>query len=224
MRKKLFFIFALLCLTVTSTWAQTVASGTCGVDDPATNNHDESQDVTWKLTGTESNYTLTISGTGDMADYNNEPPGWDGYKEKITSIVIGEGVTSIGICAFKDCSGLTTITIPACVKRIEGIAFKCCSNLTSVYVLRNELEGQDEEKITTLGNDAFEGCHSDLVIYVPSVDSYKIADNWNYFYSDNDENNKLKAFNGYCGTSVVWYLTGTSSNYTLTIAGTHRGA
>ena len=49
-------------------------------------------------------------------------------KDKITSLTIGESVTSIGISAFEDCDGLTSITIPNSVTRIGDYAFSGCNN------------------------------------------------------------------------------------------------
>ena len=74
-------------------------SGTCGVDDPATGDVDESQNVTWLYD--ISTHTLTISGTGDMAEYAsaNDVP-WATYKARITTAAISTGVTTINSCAF----------------------------------------------------------------------------------------------------------------------------
>lgn len=71
-----------------------ITGGYCG-----TTGHET--DVTWLLTGESPNCTLTISGTGAMADYEDlsERP-WDGYVGDITKVVIGDGVTSIGNNAF----------------------------------------------------------------------------------------------------------------------------
>ena len=182
MSKKLLSILALLCLTVTSAWAEIVASGTCGVDDPATEEHDESQDVRWSLT---DNGVLTISGTGAMV---NEYTGWYGYREYITSIVIGNGVTSIGIDAFYGenrylnltsvtfadnsvletigvhafCdSGLTSLTIPASVKTIGDNAFEGCKNLTSVTFATNSA-------LETIGDIAFAQCTALTTVTIPA--------------------------------------------------------
>ena len=52
----------------------------------------------------------------------------------LTSVIIGNSVTSIGERAFAFCSGLTSITIPNSVKSIESRAFYSCSNLTNVII------------------------------------------------------------------------------------------
>lgn len=51
---------------------------------------------------------------------------------KLLSVVIEEGVTSIGDFAFLGCSSLTSITIPNSVTYISDYAFYDCSSLTSI--------------------------------------------------------------------------------------------
>ena len=60
--------------------------GTCG------------ENLTWTLT---YDGVLTISGTGEMTDYPNfaDVP-WNAYREKILSVVMEPGVTSVGGYAF----------------------------------------------------------------------------------------------------------------------------
>lgn len=74
----------------------TAMSGDCG----ATGSESS---VTWTLTQNNQDsenptYTLTISGTGAMADYghsSNYAP-WESYHKSITNVVIGSGITRIG--------------------------------------------------------------------------------------------------------------------------------
>lgn len=81
----------------------------------------------------ESTATLTISGTGDMADYAGagyQP--WSNYEENISSVIIENGVTSIGDYAFSSCN-LTSVTIPDGVTSIGRGAFSSCK-FTSVKI------------------------------------------------------------------------------------------
>src|SRR5574344_860767 len=98
--KKLMFLLIMICLSASS-WAKT--NGTCGKVNAA--------NVTWSYVAATT--TLTISGTGAMADYTywTKAP-WNAYISSITSVVIESGVTGIGNYAFSDCSVLTSVSIP----------------------------------------------------------------------------------------------------------------
>ncbi|MBP8593666.1 MAG: leucine-rich repeat domain-containing protein [Ruminococcus sp.] len=100
---------------------------------------------------------LTISGTGAMYDYNGTNP-WNGYNDNITSVVIENGITSIGELAFYSCKGLTSITIPDSVKSIGFGAFYDCTDLTSITL---------PDSVTSIGESAFQGCTSLTSVTIP---------------------------------------------------------
>ncbi|GHT10834.1 hypothetical protein AGMMS4956_02960 [Bacteroidia bacterium] len=105
----------------------------------------------WELTGSSNNYTLTITGTGAMANYSYETVPWYSYRTSIKTLVINEGVTSIGNYAFSLCSGLTgTLTIPEGVTSIGTYAFFFCSGLTGTLTI--------PDGVTSIGYGAFSGC------------------------------------------------------------------
>lgn len=54
-------------------------------------------------------------------------------KQLLTSLTIGNNVTTIQTNAFYQCSGLTSIIIPNSVKSIESNAFTGCTNLKDIY-------------------------------------------------------------------------------------------
>lgn len=74
-----------------------------------------------------------------LPDFVRELPSFWG-KTEITSIVIPEGVTTIGTNTFSDCTSLTKITIPSSVTTIElgyGGAFNGCTSLSEFIVSEN---------------------------------------------------------------------------------------
>ena len=77
----------------------------------------------------------------------------------LTSITIPKGVTSIWADAFAGCSGLTSITISAGVTSIGGEAFSDCSSLTSITL---------PASVTSIGNGAFGGCSGLTSITIPA--------------------------------------------------------
>lgn len=68
---------------------------------------------------------------------------------KMSNIIIHYGVTSIGYCAFNNCTKLTSITIPDSVTTIGESAFYNCYSLTSVTI---------PDSVTNMGQVAFAGC------------------------------------------------------------------
>ncbi|MBR1389857.1 MAG: leucine-rich repeat domain-containing protein [Lachnospiraceae bacterium] len=140
--------------------ATTVDSGDCGA---------EGADVTWTL---DSDGKLTISGEGKMADYDvffdsdtdtydysKASPWSKDHREKVETVEITGGVTSIGWDAFSVCSSLTSITIPDSVKEIGNWAFGGCTNLRSVTI---------GNSVTSIGDGAFNGCSSLASITIPN--------------------------------------------------------
>ena len=125
MQKK--FLIIVLALSVFCAFVPLVASaetsGTCG------------KNLTWIL---DDYGTLTISGTGNMENWNlssgekKESP-FKNNKE-IKHVVIEDGVTDIGYCAFGDCSNLKDITIADSVTNIGKLAFKNCSSLENIII------------------------------------------------------------------------------------------
>ena len=66
-------------------------------------------------------------------------------------LIIADGVTSIGECAFNGCESLTSVTIPSSVTRIGMAAFGSCYSLTSITI---------PDSVTTIGEGAFNYCTS----------------------------------------------------------------
>ena len=126
-----------------------VINGTCG------------DNLTWTLNTEER--SLVIEGSGPMTDYIYTGAPWhnsstyiDGVSVKlvnlIKTIIIKDGVTSIGNHAFRECDDLRSVTIGNDVTSIGGCAFIDCKNMSSPIVIPNS--------VTSIGNKAFYGCSS----------------------------------------------------------------
>ncbi len=134
--------------------------------------------LTWNLTKAG---TLTISGKGAMPDFSavGEQP-WIENNSKIKKVVIGNGVTSIGSCAFWECgvlsveispsvttinnsafrsSSIISVNIPSSVKTIGDSAFRACQNLSSVTI---------SEGLEKIEQNAFNACANLTSIALPA--------------------------------------------------------
>mgnify|MGYP004656269215 CR=1 FL=1 len=158
-------------------------SGTCG---------DSGDNITWEL---DEAGVLTLKGSGDMASYyySGEIP-WNelGITNDIKSIIVGEGITSIGSYAFYYCknavsvsipstvtkigtysfysTGITEITIPESVTEISKNAFSYSNKLVKVTL---------PSSLTKLADSVFNGCSSLTTVNIPksltSVGSYALS-------------------------------------------------
>ena len=77
----------------------------------------------------------------------------------LTSITIPSSVTSLGESCFYGCRGLTSITIPSSVTSLGSSCFKDCSGLTSITI---------PSSVTSLGAECFSGCSGLTSITIPS--------------------------------------------------------
>lgn len=100
---------------------------------------------------------LTISGTGAMDDFFDSPP-WYSYREFIQTIIIEDGVTSVGYFAFSGCENLTEITLPDSIEVIGQSAFWKCSSLMEITI---------PNRVRTILERAFENCTSLTEITLP---------------------------------------------------------
>ncbi len=90
--------------------------------------------LTWQL---DSSGVLTISGDGEIPDYDWGCAPWYEDREQVLSLVIEEGVTRIGMSAFVECPQLSSVSLPESLTAIGESAFNNCESLTSFHVPAN---------------------------------------------------------------------------------------
>ena len=123
--------------------ASEVASGTCG------------EHLTWVLT---SDGVLTINGTGDMYNYSSfSSTPWYSHASRITSLVVTEGVTSIGSNAFRG-SNLESVSFGNASLTLGNYSFAYCESLTSIDFGTGTIQP---------GEYVFAGCTALTSVHVP---------------------------------------------------------
>jgi hypothetical protein len=127
-----------------------VNSGTCG------------DGLTWSFDTVSG--TLTISGSGAMADwsYSSLAP-WYNFSDSIYSVAISSGVTHVGSYAFYNCAHLGSAIIPEGVTSIGNSAFVCCFDLLSVSL---------PYSLQSIGVGVFQACSSLLCIGVADTNPF----------------------------------------------------
>ena len=102
---------------------------------------------------------LSLSASyGIDANAEGEYP-WSNIAHKIKTVVISDGVTSIGERAFMGYQNLTSVIIGNGVKVIYDHAFDDCGNLKSILIGKN---------VTRICKNAFSNCRSITSITIPS--------------------------------------------------------
>ena len=101
--------------------------------------------------------TLTIVGSGMMYDYSTSAPApWSELKNSFHTLVLPQGLTTIGDNAFADCAALQAVAIPTSVTNIGTAAFQNCTALTQVLI---------PEGVQHLEDNAFKGCSALATVY-----------------------------------------------------------
>lgn len=121
----------------------TVASGTCGAS---------GDNAIWVL---DDSGTLTISGTGEMADYSDNTnvaskAPWSNYADDVKNVVVEMGISSIGAYAFYRCTALETVSLPDTIRNIRKDAFCSCNSLWDINF---------PENLEKIDFRAFAGCN-----------------------------------------------------------------
>ncbi len=128
----------------------------------------EPAELSWTL----EDGVLTVSGAGPMEDYGTtdvqnaqgewarlSTAPWGAMGDDITSVVIGEGVTSVGKFAFYKLENLERVTLPQGLTTLGILAFGGCQRLARIDL---------PDSVTEIGHDAFQGCAALTHIRIPA--------------------------------------------------------
>ena len=141
----IFIITAVIC-TVFSTYAfAKVYSG-------------EQASYSWSID--LNNGHMKLTGTGDIPHYANYTlVPYSKFLPLIKTLEIGDGITSIGSCAFMYAYNLESVSLPDTIVSIGESAFEACTKLESINF---------PESLTSIGNTAFSDCKKLDGITLPS--------------------------------------------------------
>ena len=141
------------------------------------------------------NHVLTISGEGIIDDYDivqnsgEITAPWGQYAHEIETVIIEEGITSIGMNAFRRCENLTSVQMPDTLTKIRTGAFSGDEKLEKIVI---------PDSVTVIEYDAFNWCFnlkditlSKNLVEVDTSAFYSTAWYNELFreYIDNSENN-----------------------------------
>jgi len=126
-----------------------IASGRCG------------ENAVYSIVRTESGAKLTISGKGQMTDYESpEASPFFEYRKDVTELYIGDGITGIGDYSFRDETALTSVRLPGTARYIGTYSFGNCSALKTVRI---------PEGVRSIGPKCFEKCTALEKLILPST-------------------------------------------------------
>ena len=125
-------------------------------------------------------YNLNSWSDVKTAEVTSNPDKYSGdivIPSTVTYNDVTYSVTSIGFCAFQDCSGLTSVTIPESVISIGSSAFSGCSALTSVTIGKG---------VTRIEGDAFRDCNALSAVHISDLAAWCSIDFAYYRFSDSN--------------------------------------
>lgn len=140
---------AILTEELTYSEPKIIQNGECG------------KNITWSF---YSDGTLILDGKGATYNYNsNNPVPWATIKRKITTIKVGNGITTLGSQIFSNCATAASVVLPESLISIGSNSFMACSQLKSITLPKS---------ITAIGNYAFHDSGLKTVTYTGTSDEW----------------------------------------------------
>lgn len=103
-------------------------------------------------------FSLEIVGQGSMKDFKQPP--WNSYRNKITNIVIEDGIFNIGNYAFQRFSSLEEVILPNSITCIGKSSFEYCSSLEKIKL---------PNRLAKIDDFAFSGCEQLTELKLPKT-------------------------------------------------------
>ncbi|MBQ4566254.1 MAG: leucine-rich repeat protein [Oscillospiraceae bacterium] len=122
--------------------------------------------------------TLTLSGTGPMPLHDPHAYPWTELWSEVEHLRIEEGITSVSAYAFANFKFIRDVQLPDSLKSLDYAAFQYCAMLEEITLPRN---------VSTVGQYAFFGCNSLVMIYVAAENPDLYSDSKGVLYSKNME-------------------------------------
>lgn len=111
--------------------------------------------------------TLTITGKGEMENYNEKVlPPWYHLRGEIISVRLDDSIKSIGTLAFYDLTNLKAVSIPEGVEKLSDKAFYNCTELMMISL---------PDSLKQIGKSAFYNCLKLRSVSIPE-NTEKILD------------------------------------------------
>ena len=160
-----------------------------------------SNNLRWVLT---SDGVLTFSGKSTMFNYEyaSAVP-WYEYRDQILTVILEDGVNSIGDYAFCGCTNLTCVTIPDGIGSVGEHAFGKCSSLIEVNI---------PSSVRKIGACAFTRCESLEGIWVDE-DCYHYSNDEYGVLFNKDKTELIQAPGNITGKYVIPETVNTIGNY-----------
>lgn len=111
---------------------------------------DSGSEITWSFFDSGK---LVIEGTGSTPNWSP----WFNYKERITDVIVGDGITTLGERNFINYSELKSVTIEGALSKISASAFEGCEKLKSITAM-GVVNNNTGKKVLRLGECAFKEC------------------------------------------------------------------
>lgn len=116
-----------------------------------------------------------ILGTADGYNYVCVPNDAFSNCSSLHTITLPRNLSIILSNAFDNCTSLNNIILPNTVKYIGSYAFNNCTGLTEITSLN--------PTPPTIQPETFYGVDKSIPLYVPNVEAYQNAENWNEFFN-----------------------------------------